>query len=187
MSRLIGIAIRHLFPGYFALVMATGIVSIGAFLLDMWVVAWVLFLVNLVAYASLCLLTLVRLVLHTGKVLRDLASYSRGPGFLTSVAATCILGSQVFLFLKSPGMGLVFWLLGLVLWFTIMYALFAATITNPHKPDTPRALHGGWLIPVVATQSVAVLGAVLAPGSRSGRLRFSLWRCACSCWEAWYT
>ncbi len=45
-----------------------------------------------------------------------------------------------------------------------MYALFTVTITSPHKPDTRRALHGGWLIPVVATQSVAVLGAVLAPG-----------------------
>ena len=56
MSRLIGLTIRHLFPGYFALVMATGIVSIGTFLLDMRRVAWALFLVNAVAYASPCLL-----------------------------------------------------------------------------------------------------------------------------------
>jgi len=162
--RLIGLTVRHLFPGYFALVMATGIVSIGAFLLDMWLVAWALFLVNLVAYTILCLLTLARLVLHADKVFRDVASFGRGPGFLTSVAATCILGCQVFLFLKSPNIGLVFWLIGLVLWFAIMYALFTATVANPHKPDARQALHGGWLIPVVATQSVVVLGALLASG-----------------------
>jgi tellurite resistance protein TehA-like permease len=163
MFRFIGLVIRRLFPGYFALVMATGIVSIGAFLLDMPVVAWGLFLVNAVAYAALCVLTVARLVVHTGGVLRDLASYNRGPGFLTSVAATCIVGSQAFLLLKSPTGGVVFWLVGLVLWFVITYALFMAVIANPHEPDTSRALHGGWLVPVVATQSVAVLGALLAP------------------------
>ena len=40
MFRIIGLAVRRLFPGYFALVIATGIVSIGASLLDMPVVAW---------------------------------------------------------------------------------------------------------------------------------------------------
>jgi len=162
MFRVIGLAIRHLSPGYFPLVMATGIVSIGTFLLGMPVAAWGLFLVNLVAYILLCLLTIARLVVNPGKALRDFASYNRGPNFLTSVAATCIVGSQVFLLLKSPAGALAFWLVGLVLWFAILYALFTATITKPDKPDAPHTLHGGWLIPVVATQSVGVLGAILA-------------------------
>ena len=134
-----------------------------------------IFLVNLVAYASLCLLTFARLALYINKLFRDLASYGRGPGFLTSVAATCIFGCQVLIFRKRPGVGLVFWLLGLVLWFVIMYALFSVTVTKPHKPDTRHALHGGWLIPVVATQSVVVLGAFLAPTlpTQSTRLRCS--------------
>ena len=88
MSRLIGLTVRHLFPGYFALAMATGIVSIASFLLGMPAVAWGLLAINLVAYTVLCLLTLARVVLHAGKVARDLASFHRGPGFLTSVAAT---------------------------------------------------------------------------------------------------
>ena len=50
MFRLIALAIRHLFPGYFALVMATGILSIAAFLLEMPGTAWALFLLNVVAY-----------------------------------------------------------------------------------------------------------------------------------------
>ncbi len=40
-------AVEHLFPGYFALVMATGIVSIAAHLLEMPRIAWVLHVVNL--------------------------------------------------------------------------------------------------------------------------------------------
>ena len=35
-------AVATLFPGYFALVMATGIVSIASFLLGMQAIAWVL-------------------------------------------------------------------------------------------------------------------------------------------------
>src|SRR5665213_2222413 len=102
-------------PGYFALVMATGIVSIAAFQLGMAAIAWGLFWINLAAYVILWLLTLARLLFHASKVFRDLASYNRGPGFLTTVAATCIVGIQALLMAKSPVGGLVFWLVGLAL------------------------------------------------------------------------
>lgn len=163
MLRLIGLTIRHLFPGYFAFAMATGIVSIAAFLLGMPMVAWALFGVNLAAYTILWLLTLARVICYPDKVRRDLTSENRGPGFLTSIAATCILGNQIFLLVKSPTAGLVFWLVGLGLWLAITYALFTARITNRHKPDPPHALHGGWLIPVVSTEAIAVLGAFVGP------------------------
>ena len=42
--------ISDLFPGYFALVMATGIVSIAANLLRMEAIAWTLFRINEVSY-----------------------------------------------------------------------------------------------------------------------------------------
>ena len=50
--------VAELFPGYFALVMATGIVSIAAFLLDMPFVAYPLLVINGAAYLVLWLLTL---------------------------------------------------------------------------------------------------------------------------------
>ncbi len=43
-------AAANLFPGYFALVMATGIVSIASSMLEMRLVAWMLLVINLVAY-----------------------------------------------------------------------------------------------------------------------------------------
>jgi hypothetical protein len=48
--------VADLFPGYFALVMATGIISTATFLLEMKWVAWVLLVVNLIAYAALSIL-----------------------------------------------------------------------------------------------------------------------------------
>ena len=56
--------IRDLFPGYFSLVMATGIVSIAAHLLELEGAAQVLFDINKITYGILCFLILVRLLFH---------------------------------------------------------------------------------------------------------------------------
>ncbi|MGP4107980.1 SLAC1 family transporter [Virgibacillus sp. L01] len=53
---------RDLFPGYFALVMATGALSIGSFLLGMESISTILLYINIVAYLTLWLLTIIRLV-----------------------------------------------------------------------------------------------------------------------------
>ena len=64
--------IRDLFPGYFALVMATGIVSLAANLLQMEAIAWTLFRINEVSYGVLWVLTLIRLVRYFPQVEADL-------------------------------------------------------------------------------------------------------------------
>ena len=46
-------AAADLFPGYFALVMATGIISVATYLLEMRAVAWALLVINVVAYVAL--------------------------------------------------------------------------------------------------------------------------------------
>lgn len=74
-----------LFPGYFALVMATGIVSIAAFLLEMSLIAHALLVVNVTAYAILWLLTLWRLFMYFPLVVDDVKSHARGPGSLPSL------------------------------------------------------------------------------------------------------
>jgi tellurite resistance protein TehA-like permease len=51
-----------LFPGYFALVMATGIVSTATFLLEMKWLAWVMLVINLIAYAVLSILLIIRVI-----------------------------------------------------------------------------------------------------------------------------
>src|SRR5690242_18570301 len=89
--------LKGLSPSYFALVMATGIVSIAAHLLDVAPIADALLVINVCAYVVIWALTIVRLVRHPREVFRDLISHQRGPGFLTVVAGTCVLATQLIL------------------------------------------------------------------------------------------
>jgi len=52
--------LAELSPAYFGLVMATGIVSLGAMLMDKPTIAQGLFLLNIVQYSILCVLYLLR-------------------------------------------------------------------------------------------------------------------------------
>ena len=168
-SRRIAAAVEHLYPGYFALVMATGIVSVAAHLHDMPRVAWALLAVNVAAYASLGLLLIARLLFHVRRVLDDLRDHGRGPGFFTVVAGTCVLGSQLIVVTGSTDAARVLWTAGIVLWILVMYGFFTATIIRERKPSLETGINGAWLIAAVATQSVSVLGTLLAPGMEAGR------------------
>ncbi len=154
--------IENLFPGYFALVMATGIVSIAAYLLEMRNIAWVLFGVNQVAYVLLWVLTLARLVGYFPRVLQDLADPMRGPGFLTLVAGSCVLGVQYFVFNADFPKALFLWILGILLWGIILCAFFTAATFWQIKLRFEKSIHGGWLLLVVSTQSLSILGALLS-------------------------
>lgn len=157
----IGQAAANLFPAYFALVMATGIVSIAAHLLGLVPIAWTLLAINGVAYAALWLLTLLRLVYFFPRLLADLSSHARGPGFFTLVAGTCVLGSQLIIVAGYYPAALWLWLLGLLLWLLVMYAFFTAVTVREENPGLERGLNGAWLIAIVATQSVSILGTLL--------------------------
>jgi len=156
-------AVRTLYPGYFALVMATGIVSIAALLLEMPSVAWPLFVLNNAFYLILWALTLARLVLFPAALAADLTSHAAGPGFLTVVAGTCVLGTQYEQLAVSPAVALGLWVLGATLWVVLIYTFFTSVTIRPTKPSLEDGLSGAWLLAVVSTQSVAVLGTLLAP------------------------
>jgi tellurite resistance protein TehA-like permease len=145
-------------------VMATGIISTAAHLLSIQWLARVLLVLNVVFFSALWLLTLVRLVRWFPRLRNDLAGHSTGPGFFTLVAGTCVLGTEVALVQQDFGSALVLWLLGLTLWIVLTYAFFTAVITRGTKPALASGIHGGWMVSVVATQSVSVLATVLAAG-----------------------
>src|SRR6516165_9095141 len=89
--------LEGMFPGYFALVMATGIVSIASNFAGFPGLGRGLFWLNVFFYAALWILTLARFVLYRRSVVADLTSHARSVLFLTMVAATCVLGSEVAL------------------------------------------------------------------------------------------
>lgn len=154
-------AAADLFPGYFALVMATGIISIACYLLEMQTIAAVLLVVNIVAYTLLWLLLLLRLFFFFNRVTDDLNNHVRGPGFFTVVAGTSVLGSQLLIVSGQFRIASLLWLLGLMLWAIIMYSFFTAMTVRENKPSIEGGLNGGWLLAVVATQSISVLGTLL--------------------------
>ena len=161
-KRLLTAAIADLFPGYFALVMATGITSIAANLLEMRPVAIGLLYLNVAAFVVLWLMLLGRLTFFFRNALADLNDHVRGPGFFTVVAGTCVFGSQLILVAGQFEIAAVLWIIGLVCWVVIMYAFFTAVTVRMNKPPLEKGISGSWLIAVVATQSVSVLGTLLS-------------------------
>ena len=150
-----------LFPGYFALVMATGVVSIACHFMGLRPVALALIGVNWVAWPVLWVLTIVRALRFRAELMRDISDHQRAPGFFTIVAGTCVLGTQNVVVIGATGVGTVLWWLGLILWFAIMYIFFTAVTVRARKPTLKRGINGAWLIAAVSTQSVVVLRGVI--------------------------
>lgn len=154
--------VAALSPAYFGMVMATGIVSLAANQIDLRAVAWALFGVAMAAYLILWWLTFLRLFQHPRRVLADLFDHLRGPGFFTMAAASSIMGSECVILLQATTAGFVFWYMALVLWLGLTYAIFAGFTVKAEKPTLDKGISGAWLLAVVATQSIAVLAALLA-------------------------
>lgn len=162
-------SLRELPPGSFAFVMATGIISVGAQLADLPTLAWTLFGITALAYGLLWLIMLMRLILFGRRMWSELISCAGAPESLTIVAGTCVLGSQVVLLVGNVTSGLVLWFLGGFLWIILLYAFFLISFVREPKPTLERGLTGTWLLTTVSTESVAILGTLVAPHLGSWR------------------
>jgi tellurite resistance protein TehA-like permease len=155
--------LAELHPANFAMVMATGIVSIASRLLGYPALASTLFGVNVAAYGILIVLTVLRLVRHPQRVWSDLGHHGRAVAFFTSVAATSVLGSQCLIVASAAWAAIALWIGGVVLWAGLTYGILAILTVKESKPPLQEGLNGGWLLFVVSAQSVAVLGTQVAP------------------------
>jgi tellurite resistance protein TehA-like permease len=153
--------LANLYPGYFALVMATGIIS-NALHLEHWPrLSDALFAVNVCAYPTLWALTLARLIWFRRRVWADLTNPRLVFAFFTMVAATDVLG--VGLILRGfNDAALAMWGLALGLWLLLIYLPFGV-LTFLNTAYGANVVHGGWLIAIVGTESLVILGAALAP------------------------
>ena len=156
--------LANLHPAYFAIVMATGIVSVASHLLGFRWAAIPLFWLNVALYAAVWVLMLARVFRYPVRVRADLMHHGRSVGFFTAVAATCVLGSQVLIIGGNWRLAAALWFFGIVLWAALTYTIFTILTVKMVKPTLAEGINGGWLVSVVAAQSVAVLGAQLADG-----------------------
>ncbi|HET6419140.1 MAG TPA: tellurite resistance/C4-dicarboxylate transporter family protein [Geobacteraceae bacterium] len=148
-------------PGYFAMVMATGIVSVTCRQQGMTAVSMFLFRLNEAVYAALWIITLARFFFRS--LLGDeLADYSHGPGYFTVVAGTCVLGAQFVLLAGDHGIASALWYISVIIWFLLFYGFFAAITARRVKSGLAEGIDGGWLLLVVSTQSISILGLLTA-------------------------
>jgi tellurite resistance protein TehA-like permease len=158
-----GDRVRDLPPNVFAMVMATGIVSLAVNGAGYPTAAHVLFWLNVGLYAVNCCLLLVRLLRFRDHLVADLASHARAPGFFTLTAAPCVLGNQCVLLLGADRAGLALWVVGAVFWLALTYAMLPGLMEGANKPKPEDGLSGAWLLVVVGTQALSVLACLLVP------------------------
>src|SRR5262249_60217632 len=96
--------LKTLHPAYFALVMATGIVSIATNLHGVPVLPKLLFWLNALFLAGLAAATVARMLRYPREFAADIQSHARGVGFFTSVAATALFGPDLVLLIAAPGL-----------------------------------------------------------------------------------
>ena len=154
-------AVENLSPAYFGMAMATGIVSIAAHLHGWTAVSRTLFFLNVAIYAALWLLNAWRALRFPKRMLADAGDHLRGPGYFTWIAATGVVGSQFAILEADFRTAWALWIVSLVLWLAFTYGIFAAFTVKDEKPPLDRGINGAWLLAVVATQSIAVLAALL--------------------------
>lgn len=147
--------------GYFAAVMATGIVCIGAALLGHAVISDVLLWCTVVAFVVLWAAYLTRAIRFPHRFAQSLTNPSTAVTYFTLVAGTNVLATALLL----HGFWLIALILGLVasaIWLVLTYGLFCSIVLAGNRPML-REINGVWLVWVVGTQSVAVLATALAP------------------------
>jgi tellurite resistance protein TehA-like permease len=176
--------LRTLHPAYFAMVMATGIVAISAHLHGLPVVAEILFWLNALFLAGLVAATVARVVRHPWAVATDIRSHSRGVGFFTIVAALAVFGAELDLQRGDERLAAVFGAIAAILWIVMTYGGLAALMAKTDKPPLAEGLNGGWLVIVVAPQSVSILTVLIAAHGLFAGLEPALMFSALALWLA---
>lgn len=161
-DRAVSDEVAGLSPGYFALVMATGIVSLSADYFGFALVARLLFYFNAFAYPVLCCLYVLRVILFRSEIVSDFNDHAKNPGFLTFVAGTCILANQFIVFTGNYQIASVLFAIAVAGWAFFIYGFFVVITIKRGKPSLDKAISGVWLLVIVATQALCVLATHLA-------------------------
>lgn len=153
--------VKAMAPNNFAMVMATGIISVALLRLGCPWGAWFFHGVNACLYAGLWTLLLIRVIRYPAAVAADFTSHLKGPGFLTIVAGTAIFGTQSALLAHHAAAAAALFCLGAACWVFILWGVFFAIFTRVPKPSLGCGINGAWLLATVSTEALVILGATL--------------------------
>ncbi|MFC3980987.1 tellurite resistance/C4-dicarboxylate transporter family protein [Streptosporangium jomthongense] len=153
-------AVRNLEPAYFAMVMATGIISVDTRAMGLKVPSAVLLWVGIAGYAVLLVLSGWRLLGCRAETARDLGDPAKAFGFFTFVAATDLLGTRIAMDGRL-GVATVFLVVGALSWLVLAYLVPWASVLRHESVKALARANGTWFVWVVGGQSVAILAATL--------------------------
>jgi tellurite resistance protein TehA-like permease len=158
----IAAAVRDLHPGYFAFVMATGIISIGTYLLGP---SWLSTALLAVACAGLVVLAVAlaaRLFLYRSNLAADIRAPDRVFGFFTITAGLDVLGAR-FAAAGHPLTTAILAAVAAAFWLVLTYGVPASLILTRTSDSVLGGVNGSWLLWIVATQSLSIAAATLVP------------------------
>ncbi len=153
--------LKNLYPGYFVLTMATGIIGIGCNLLDLPYLSHLFYFLTVISWSIISLLFIARILLFPRAIWNDLMNPVLTFNFFTFVAGTSVLG----LMLDLQGyelLPLLCWVVAFGAWVLLLYASFAV-LTLLHGERKVNVVDGGWLVCIVGTESLVLLGLKIVP------------------------
>jgi len=153
--------VEGLYPGCFAIVMATGIISNALFAQGPRELSDAFLLANAIAYPLLAVLTVIRATRFTRAFWSDLSNRGLVFSFFTIVAASSVFGEGIFLRGVSS-IALCLWLFALAVWVALIYLSFSVMILSRAKLHM-AIIQDGWLLAIVGTEALSVLGSTFAP------------------------
>lgn len=166
---LVGRALATLDPGYFAWVMASGIVSIGADLLGFGTLSDVVLGVAVVAFAGLVIAYVARAVWFMPFVRRSVQDPSVAMAYFTFVAGADVLGVRLVM-AGHPAVAAGLGAAAAAVWLVLNYGLPWSIVARANRPVL-REFNGTWFVWVVGTQSLAIVAAALVKSAPGDALR----------------
>ncbi|MFC4395641.1 tellurite resistance/C4-dicarboxylate transporter family protein [Arthrobacter sedimenti] len=155
-------AVRTLTPGYFALTMASGIISVGLELEGFHALSLALLVVCALSYLVILALSLLRLAKFAADMRGDFLDPGRAFGFFTFIAGTNVLGARLGM-AGLQGTTAVLLVVAVLAWVVLGYVVpWTAVLGRSERPVVKDA-NGSWFIWCVASQSVAVAAASIEP------------------------
>jgi len=152
--------LQNLYPGYFAMTMATGIISVAFNLQNYSTLSELFYYITIISWFILTYLYTWRLIKFPKTVFENLLNPKTTFIFFTFVAATDIVGMLLYQH-KFTNLALACWAIAFIYWSALMYFGFASLCFS-HKDREVNIVHGGWLILIVGTQSLVLLGSKIA-------------------------
>lgn len=148
-------AVAQLSPGYFAFVMATGVISVGLKRVGLDGLSWAFMLIAGVSYAVLWILFIWRAIEFRAELLHDTRNPEKVFAFFTIVAGTDVLAVRLLLDGHSH-IAIPLVVVAAALWFVFGYTLpWQVLMARDGEPILKRT-NGTWFIWAVASQSLAI-------------------------------